>query len=144
MKPRHVLFGALFGFILVRIGATEFDAIRDMFLLRDLHLAIVIGLGIAVSAVGFTVLRRTRARSMTGEPLALQAKPMQPGLVTGSLLFGIGWALSGTCPGTALAQIGHGQLAGLATFAGILAGAWLYERRARVAVRRRVEATAAA
>lgn len=144
MKPRHVLFGALFGFILVRIGATEFDAIRDMFLLRDLHLAIVIGLGIAVSAVGFAVLRRTRARSMTGEPLALQAKPMQPGLVTGSLLFGVGWALSGTCPGTALAQIGHGQLAGLATFAGILAGAWLYERGARVAVRRRVEATAAA
>ena len=115
MRPRHLIFGAVFGFILVRVGATDYDAIRDMFLLRDLHLAVVIAVAVAINAAGFALLRRARARSLEGQPLALQPKPMQRGLVTGGLLFGVGWAIAGTCPGTALAQIGHGQLAGLAT-----------------------------
>lgn len=50
---------------------------------------------------------------------------MTRGLAAGALLFGVGWAVSGTRPGTALAQIGEGRLAGVLTFAGILLGASL-------------------
>jgi uncharacterized membrane protein YedE/YeeE len=46
----------------------------------------------------------------------------------GSILFGVGWAASGTCPGTSLAQIGEGRFAGAITFLGILLGSYLAER----------------
>jgi uncharacterized membrane protein YedE/YeeE len=131
MQGKHIAFGALFGFILSRAGATDYDAISGMFRLTDLHLFSVIGLAVAVSAAGFFAARRLGLKARNGEPLLLTKKPMTRGLAAGALLFGVGWGLSGTCPGTALAQIGEGRLAGLATFSGILLGAWLQGRHER-------------
>jgi uncharacterized membrane protein YedE/YeeE len=133
---RTTAFGLLFGFILSRAGATSYDAIAGMFRLTDLHLFGVIGVAIAVNVIGFRLLAR-RGRARGGEALALVRKPWTPGLVTGGLLFGVGWAVSGTCPGTALAQIGEGRLAGLFTFGGILFGAWLQGRVAESRTRTR-------
>jgi len=128
MRSRYLLFGAVFGFILSRAGATRPEAIAGMFLLTDLHLMGVIGVAVLVAGAGFRLLRRSR----TGEVLAITPKPMVPGLVLGSALFGVGWALAGVCPGTALAQIGEGQLAGAVIVLGILGGAWLQARGERV------------
>jgi len=133
MRSRYVLFGAVFGFILSRAGATRPEAISGMFLLSDLHLVGVIGVAIAVAGVGFRLLRRSGVRSRGGEPLEVKPKPMVPGLVWGSALFGVGWALSGVCPGTALAQVGEGQLAGVVVVLGILGGVWLKARASRPA-----------
>lgn len=99
-----------------------------MFRLTDLHALGVMGVAMAVNALGFFVLKRARVKALNGEPLALTSKPMTRGLVGGALLFGVGWAISGTCPGTSLVQVGEGRLAGLVTFAGILLGAWLQQR----------------
>jgi uncharacterized protein len=78
-----------------------------------------------VCAAGFFVVRRSGGRALNGELLVLTKKPMTRGLLGGALLFGVGWGVAGTCPGTALAQIGEGRLAGLVTLTGILLGAWL-------------------
>jgi uncharacterized membrane protein YedE/YeeE len=131
MHAKHIAFGALFGFILSRSGATDYDAIHGMFTLTDPHLLGVIGIAVAVSALGFFVGRRRGVRALNGEPLALTKKPMTRGLAGGALAFGVGWAVSGACPGTALAQIGEGRLAGIVTFAGILLGAWLQAWQSR-------------
>jgi uncharacterized membrane protein YedE/YeeE len=131
MHGKHIALGALFGFILSRAGATDYDAISGMFRLTDLHLFGVIGLAVAVSAAGFFALRGRGIRALNGETLLLTKKPMTRGLAAGALLFGVGWAVAGTCPGTALAQIGEGRLAGLVTFSGMLAGAWLHGRLER-------------
>lgn len=127
MPSRALIFGVLFGFVLSRVGATEYDAIRDMFTLTNLHLAGVIGLAIAVCALAFLVIRRSSAKAFRGGPMLLAKKPMTPGLVVGSLVFGVGWALSGTCPGTSLAQLGEGKLAAIATLAGMLVSSALVE-----------------
>lgn len=120
-------FGILFGFVLSRAGATSYDAIRGMFLLTDLHLFGVIGTAVAVTSVAFALIRRKRWSSARGEPLVLAKKPMTRGLAFGALLFGAGWAVTGSCPGTVLAQLGEGKLLALATFAGILLGAFAGE-----------------
>lgn len=124
---RFILFGVLFGFILSRVGATDFEAIRGMFLLTDLHLMGVIGVAVAVAGTGFALIRRSRLAD-AAILHALERKPVTAGAITGGLIFGVGWALTGTCPGTALSQIGEGNLAGLITAAGILAGSGLYAR----------------
>jgi hypothetical protein len=112
-------FGALFGVLLSRARATDYDAITGMFLLRDLHLMGVIGVAVVTAALGMAVLR---AR---GRAQGIQPKPYHRLVFAGGLIVGIGWALSGACPGTALAQIGEGKLYALATVLGLVAGTWL-------------------
>lgn len=129
MQARHVALGVAFGFILSRVGATDYDAIFGMFRLTDMHLMGVIGGAVLVNAVGFAWFRKAGTRSFGGEAVTLPQKPLTRQLPFGALLFGMGWALAGTCPGTALAQIGEGRLIGLITFAGILIGSWLAQPR---------------
>ena len=82
--------------------------------------------------------RGARAHAFDGEPLAWRTTPVRPAHVVGGLIFGVGWAIAGTCPGPAAAQIGQGHLAGVFTSAGIFAGVWLQgflaERRATATI----------
>jgi len=122
-----VAFGALFGFLLSQARASSYEAIRGMFLLTDLHLFGVIGVAVATSALGLWLIRRSAARSLDGQPIRLACKPYRKAVLAGGLVFGAGWALAGTCPGTALTQLGEGKLYAFATIAGILVGTWLQE-----------------
>lgn len=125
---RTLVFGLLFGFLLSRVGATDFDAIAGMFLFDDLHLVGVIGLAMVVAGLGLAVIERRGVQDADGAPMQIARKPMKPGLIVGGLIFGIGWALTGTCPGTALSQLGEGKLTAVFTITGIVAGTGLYQR----------------
>jgi len=115
-------FGVLFGVLLVAARASDFDAITGMFLLTDLHLYGVMGVAIAVAALGLRWLRARGAAPLCGGSMSVSPKPMRPGLVAGALVFGAGWAIAGVCPGPALTQIGEGKLSGVAASLGILLG----------------------
>ena len=123
---RLIFFGALFGFVLSRIGATDYQTIADMFLLNDLHLAGVIGVTVLLLAPIFYVLNHKNIAGPTDCDIPFSPKPRTMGNPIGGLLFGAGWALTGACPGAALVQVGEGQLMGLFTLAGILIGTKLY------------------
>ncbi len=122
--------GAVFGFLLSRARATDYAAIHGMFTLTDLHLFGVIGVAIATAAAGLALLRRGDLRALNGERIHVAPKPYHRAVFAGGLVFGVGWALSGACPGTALAQLGEGKLYALATVAGIAGGTWLRQRSA--------------
>ncbi|MEZ4267127.1 MAG: DUF6691 family protein [Myxococcota bacterium] len=124
---RTLAFGLLFGFFLSRVGATDFDAIAGMFLLVDFHLVGVIGLAMVVAGLGLAIIERRGLRSADGAPMIIARKAMKPGLIVGGLLFGAGWAMTGTCPGTALSQLGEGKITAVFTIAGIVAGTALYQ-----------------
>jgi uncharacterized membrane protein YedE/YeeE len=124
MAARFLILGTVFGYVLSRAAATDYDAIVNMFLLRDLHLVGVIGVAVLVAGVGFEILRRTGYRRF--EELRQPARPLAPGLILGSILFGAGWALTGTCPGTALAQLGELKLVAGFTLLGIVGGAAMH------------------
>ncbi len=128
MQIAFLIFGTLFGFVLSRAGATEYDKIENMFLLQDLHLMGVISVAILTAATGLFLFRRLKVKASDGKPLAIEAKPRNPGNLWGGLLFGAGWAITGTCPGTALSQIGEGKLTALFTITGIVLGTLLYRK----------------
>jgi uncharacterized membrane protein YedE/YeeE len=88
-----VLSGALFGFLLRQARATDYDAIAGMFLFRDFHLMGVMGAAIGTAALGFFFLRR---RGRLAQSSDFRPKALNSGVVAGSLIFGVGWALSGT------------------------------------------------
>jgi uncharacterized protein len=127
MKALFLLFGAAFGLILSRAGATTYDYYAKLFLFEDLQLMWVIATAAGVGAVGVAVLRKVKPRAVIGGgELELTGKPWKKGLVAGSVLFGVGWGLAGACPGTALAMLGEGKLLAGFSILGILAGSWLF------------------
>ncbi|HTB22544.1 MAG TPA: DUF6691 family protein [bacterium] len=118
----YLFWGLGFGFIISRAGATRFDYIRDMFLLRSPQLYFVIGGAIAVALPLFAWLHARGPKS-----LPWPHRRLTPGTLPGAAIFGVGWAVTGTCPGPAAVQVGEGHFIALATVAGILSGNLLYE-----------------
>jgi uncharacterized protein len=122
------LFGALFGFVLSRGRVSDYDTIAGMFRLTDLHLFGVIGVAIGTAAVGLWLVRRGGNRTITGDAVEVRRKAWQPGVFSGGLVLGAGWALTGACPGTSLVQVGEGKLLALFTVAGIVVGTYAFGR----------------
>jgi uncharacterized protein len=117
-------FGCLFGIVLARNGAADFDAMVRMFLFEEAHLFALAGGATVVSALGLALLMRSPfAAGIRALPRAVHR-----GNVTGGLLFGVGWGLSGSCPGTALVQLGSGHVVAAFTITGIVLGNWFFER----------------
>jgi uncharacterized membrane protein YedE/YeeE len=83
---------------------------------------------VAVTAVGLFLLRRKGKTTASAASPEWQPLRWDPSRLGGAFLFGAGWALAGTCPGTSLAQIGEGKLVAFATVLGIFAGVWAYKK----------------
>jgi len=119
-----LLFGVVFGWTLSRSGAADYDYIQGMFLFTEFQLYGIIGTAVVVAAPGIWLLKR---RGVVVEP-----KPLHRGNLVGGALFGIGWSITGMCPGPIRVNIGEGKLYAIAAFAGVLVGAGafgtLYER----------------
>ena len=127
MKLLFLFFGMLFGFLLSRAGATNFDFHAQLFLFENLQLLWVIASAVIAGMAGVFIMKRLQVRSLMGKQLlSFEGKAMRPHLVSGALLLGIGWGLSGSCPGTAPVMLGEGKFAAVFTILGIVAGTYLY------------------
>ena len=118
----YAVLGALFGLVLSRSGAADYDFIQGMFLLTNFQLYGIIGTAVALTAPGLYLLKRY-GRTASGAPIAIELKPLHRGNVIGGVLFGIGWSITGMCPGPILVNIGEGKIYALAALAGALLGA---------------------
>jgi uncharacterized membrane protein YedE/YeeE len=125
-------FGILFGYLIGKAGITDSDNIFNMFLVfnkdyRDFHLYGVIGIIVVVVTLGVFLLDRFKGKSLLGgKPFEWKPKAFEGERLVGAALFGFGWALTGACPSSAVAQLGEGKIVALFTIAGILAGTWSY------------------
>ena len=124
MTLLYLLLGMVFGFILSRSGAADYDFIQGMFLFTELQLYGIIGVAVIVAAPGIWLIKR-RGRTLFGRPVEVELKALHRGNVVGSVLFGVGWSLAGMCPGPILVNIGEGKVYALAAVAGALVGAGL-------------------
>jgi hypothetical protein len=124
MTLLYLVLGALFGLTLSRSGAADYDYIQGMFLLTRFQLFGIIGSAVALTAPGLWWIQR-RGRTLGGAAIRVERKSMNRGTVVGGVLFGIGWSITGMCPGPILVTIGEGKIYGIAALAGALAGAAL-------------------
>lgn len=125
MTAVYVVLGTIFGFILSRSGAADYNFIQGMFLFTNLQLYGILAVAVVVGAAGVWLIKR-RGRTLLGRKIEIELKPLHRGNITGGVLFGIGWSLAGMCPGPILVNIGEGKLYALAAFAGALAGAGVF------------------
>ena len=123
LKILSIILGIVFGMLLVSIGGTTFDIMAGMFLFENFQLPIVLGLAVGTGAFGMFVVKRMNATSIISQKkITFGAVPFSRRAIIGALLFGTGWALTASCPGTAMVMIGEGKMTGLFVVAGIIVG----------------------
>lgn len=123
---RYLLIGLLFGIVLVKSQVISWFRIQEMFRLQSFHMYGIIGSAIVTAMLSIFIIRRLGLTTVKGEPVVIPVKKFHWGNVYGGLIFGLGWAITGACPGPLFAQIGSGYPVILVTLLSSIAGTWIY------------------
>lgn len=123
---KYALVGVLFGVVFVKAEIISWFRIQEMFRLQSFHMYGVIGTAIAVAALSVLIIKKFNIKTIHGEPIIFTPKKFTKGQVIGGLIFGLGWALTGACPGPLFAQIGTGAFAVALVVLSAIAGTWVY------------------
>ena len=124
-KPLIFVGGLVFGFGLGFSHMARPEVVLNFLQFDDLGLPFVMFGAAVVSGVAFAVLPRIRnAAPLTGDPYERRLKPFDRNVLVGGAVFGVGWGLSGICPGAAYASLGVGNVTILWALAGMFVGAY--------------------
>jgi uncharacterized membrane protein YedE/YeeE len=124
------LIGVVFGVVLCWSGMSDPDVIHQALTFQSAYLYLMFAAAVTCSGLGLALVRRRRARAvLTGERIGWTPDRLQRRHLTGAALFGIGWGVTGVCPGPIATQLGQGIAWALPLAAGALAGVWLHQRR---------------
>jgi uncharacterized membrane protein YedE/YeeE len=99
-----------------------------MFRFQSFRMYGIIGSAIATATLSIAVLKRLGVKSASGEAISIPRKDLGSGVryAAGGTIFGLGWALTGACPGPLFALIGNGVSVMIAAVLSALAGTWIY------------------
>ena len=105
----YVLIGTFFGFVMTKSEAISWYRIQEMFRFESFHMYGIIGTAVVLGIIGVALAKRLGWTSIHGEPLRLNDKNLSvPRYLFGGTLFGLGWALTGACPGPMFTLLGQG------------------------------------
>jgi uncharacterized membrane protein YedE/YeeE len=124
----YVVAGGLFGMLLVKAEVVSWYRIFEMFRFESFHMYGVLGAAMVTALVSVQSLTRAKARALTGETIRVPPKEMGRGYryMIGGFVFGMGWSLTGACPGPLFVLIGSGATVFIAVGLAALAGTWTY------------------
>jgi uncharacterized protein len=129
MKPIALLAvligGALFGFGLALSTMIQPEVVLSFLRFRDFGLMLVLGGAAGVSLVAYQLAPRLMRRPLFAPQFGVHPSEMNRDTLAGAAVFGIGWGLSGVCPGPSIAGLGAGNWPLLWAVAGILVGAYV-------------------
>lgn len=123
---RYLAVGIVFGITLVKGEVISWFRIQEMFRLQSFHMYGVIGVAVITAMISIWLIKKFRIKTIEGEPVTFHPKKFNKGQVYGGLLFGLGWAMTGACPGPLFAQIGTGAWIVVVVLLSAVAGTWVY------------------
>ncbi|MCP4426334.1 MAG: YeeE/YedE family protein [Chloroflexi bacterium] len=121
-----LVVGMFFGIVLVKSEVISWWRIQAMFRFQEAHMYLVIGSAVVVGAISLLIIKRFNITPIGETELHIRTKSFNKGTVIGGIMFGMGWAITGACPGPIYAQIGSGAYMAFVTFLFALVGAYLY------------------
>lgn len=124
---KYILVGFIFGIVLTKSEAVSWYRIYEMFQFQSFHMYGIIGVAVITGIIGVQIIKRFKVKDLNGNPIIITDK--EPGSVrywVGGLLFGLGWALVGACPGPIFILLGAGILPVLFILIGALLGTFIY------------------
>lgn len=123
---KYLLVGLAFGVVFVKAEIISWFRIQEMFRLDSFHMYGVIGSAVLVGMVSVFLIKRFNIKTLQGESVTIAPKTFNKGQIYGGLVFGLGWAITGACPGPLFAQIGSGFVVVGVTLLSAITGTWLY------------------
>ncbi len=123
---KYLIVGIFFGIAFVKAEIISWFRIQEMFQMTSFHMYGVIGTAVLVGIVSVFLIKKFNIKTLEGENITIEDKKFDKGQVIGGILFGIGWAITGACPGPLFAQIGSGFGAIAVTLLAAIAGTWVY------------------
>ena len=124
---KFFLVGILFGIVLTKTEAVSWYRIYEMFHFQSFHMYGIIGTAIATGLIGIQYIKRKKVKDVDGNPIEILDKEdgnMRYWL--GGTLFGLGWALVGSCPGPIFILFGAGIYNVAFVLLGAIFGTFLY------------------
>ena len=123
---KYLFVGIMFWIVFVKAEIISWFRIQEMFRLQSFHMYGVIGSAVVVGMISVFLIKKFNIKTLDGETVIFHPKKFQKGQIYGGLIFGLGWAITGACPGPLFAQIGSGYVVILATLLSAIAGTWTY------------------
>ena len=123
----YLIIGTFFGIVMYKSEAASWFRIYEMFEFGSFHMYGIIGSALAIGVIGTQIIKRRNIKALGGQDMQLNPKTMSISrYLFGGILFGLGWALAGACPGPmyVLAGAGYGSI--LIVIFGALVGTFLY------------------
>jgi|SRR6478672_2696352 len=124
---KFILVGFVFGVVLTKSEAVSWYRIYEMFHFQSFHMYGIIMTAIITGVIGIQLIKRNKAKDITGKTIEIQDK--EKGTFRywiGGLIFGLGWALAGTCPGPIFILIGGGFMTVGLVLIGAILGTFIY------------------
>ena len=124
----YLLVGVFFGVVLSKTEVISWFRIQEMFRFQSFHMYGIIGTAIVTAAASVRLLKAAGVRALDGSDLTMPPKELGTGTRywLGGSFFGIGWALTGACPGPLFALVGNGLSVYVVAIVSALAGTWVY------------------
>ena len=124
----YPLLGVGFGIVLTKSEVVSWFRIQEMFRFQSPRMYEIIASAVAVAAASVAFIKKVGLKTISGEPITIPPKTLGNGVryAVGGTIFGLGWALTGACPGPLFALVGDGVPVMIVAIVSALAGTWLY------------------
>lgn len=124
---RFLIIGIVFGVVLTKSEAISWFRIQEMFRFQSFHMFGIIGSALVVGILSTYLIKRTKAKNFDGYQIKFNPKAMSvPRYLIGGVIFGLGWALTGACPGPLYILIGNGYSIILVVLGSAIIGTYAY------------------
>lgn len=124
---KFLLLGSIFGIVMAKSEAISWFRIQEMFRFQSFHMYGIIGTAVMLGVIGVALIKKFKIRDYHGNPILFSPKEDSvTRYLAGGAIFGLGWALSGACPGPMVVNIGYGFLSMGIVFFFALVGTYLY------------------
>ncbi len=124
---RYIFYGIIFSIILIKVEAISWFRIQEMFYFQSFHMYGVLFSAIGVALIGVQIIKQRNKSVEEKRQIPLQKKELRwKANIIGGILFGLGWAITGACPGPIYALIGLNILPAVVVLLGALAGTYVY------------------
>jgi uncharacterized membrane protein YedE/YeeE len=124
---KYLLAGTVFGVVMAKSEAASWYRIREMFLFANFHMYGIIGTAVVIGAGVIFLIKKYNLRDIKGNPIVLKKNaPAIWRYLLGGTIFGLGWALSGACPGPMFVSLGYGFPVMAIVIFGAFLGTFIY------------------
>ncbi len=123
----YLLVGIFFGIIMFKSEAASWFRIYEMFHFASFHMYGIFASAVVLGIIGIQIIKRKNIEPLDGSKMSLEPKNKSVArYLLGGIIFGLGWALAGVCPGPIYVLIGAGFISILVVILGALTGTFLY------------------